>query len=42
MVVAKFSALPTESVNGTISFKTNLAAHPQVEVPVSVNVLPRR
>jgi hypothetical protein len=42
MVVAKFAKLPTESTRGTITLKTNLADHPQLVVPVSVNVLPRR
>ncbi len=42
MVVAKFDQLPTKSASGIITLKTNLAEHPQLEVPVSVKVLPRR
>jgi hypothetical protein len=38
-LVAKLSAPPKESENGTISFDTNLPAQPTMTVPVTINVV---
>jgi hypothetical protein len=40
-VVAKFSAVPKQSAQGTISFETNTSSQPKVTIPVTLTVLKR-
>ena len=42
MVVAKLSNAPKESEQGIITIDTNLPSQPQLQVPVSINVIQRR
>ena len=39
VVVAKFTQMPKQSVQGVISFETNTSSQPKVSVPVTVTVL---
>src|ERR1039458_2378840 len=41
VVVAKFTQMPKQSVQGVISFDTNASSQPKVSVPVTVTVLRR-
>jgi hypothetical protein len=38
-LVAKLAGRPTQSLRGTISFETNVASMPKIEVPVSVTLI---
>jgi hypothetical protein len=42
VVVAKLTKAPGETTKGMIKFATNLPKHPEVEVPVVIQVLPAR
>ncbi len=41
VVVAKFAAIPKQSMQGVITFETNASSQPTVSVPVTVTVLRR-
>lgn len=41
VVVAKFTEIPKQSIQGVITFETNTASQPKVTVPVTVTVLRR-
>ena len=40
-VVAKFTQMPKQSVQGVINFETNTSSQPKVAIPVTVTVLRR-
>ncbi len=41
VVVAKFTQMPKQSVQGAISFETNISSQPKMTIPVTVTVLRR-
>jgi hypothetical protein len=41
VIIAKFSEVPKQSAQGTITFETNTASQPKVTIPVTLTVLKR-
>jgi hypothetical protein len=41
VVVARFTKMPTKSVQGAINFETNTPSQPKVEIPVTISILKR-
>lgn len=41
VIVAKFSQVPKQSAQGTITFETNTTTQPKVTIPVTLTVLKR-